>query len=177
MNKFLHLVRRELWEARSVWMAPAILAAPAAGNRAPPIPASGGPGSNSASAASIRRTISGSAPHNRSSPSSCTSIRPKPGAAGSSSAATAGLKPATRSRAAFSASPSASGSGSRNSASGASLCAAPSGIPGRTPSSNAHRLASRTGPSVHGRPPKTIGAAPNGLEDLLRANLRRRWGQ
>ena len=93
------------------------------------------------------------------------------------SSATPGLKEASLSRAFSRSATSATGSGSRKSASGAILWAAPSGIPSLTPSSSADRLASRTLPSVHGLPPRTIGTAANGVEDRLQARRRRRWGQ
>ena len=163
---------------------PAIPAATAAENRVPPIPASGAPGSTSRSKPHARSAIRVSEPQSRSRPSSWISIRPNPAESASISATRPGLSPPRISRAPARAASSVSRSGSRKTASGASRWAAPSGIPIRTPSSSADRLASMTKPCIHGLPPRTIGSRSpaigsdgNGSEDRSRARRSRRWGQ
>jgi hypothetical protein len=128
-----------------VWAA-AIVAA----KRVPAMPGRGEPGRIEPSAATSRPTSSGSVPHNRPRPSTWISSSPNAGSVGSVDPASPGLNRASLSKAVSTAAVSASSSGSRKAASGASRWALPSGIPRRMPSARAAGSASRTVPSVQG---------------------------
>ena len=114
---------------------------PAAARRPPPAPRPSGE----------RATLR---PPQPSRPSSCTSTRPKPGCAASVSA-TPELKPASDRV------PISARDISRRIRIGREPLGRayepPERHPSRTPSSSARRLASRTGASAHGLPPRTIG--------------------
>src|SRR4051812_20391590 len=109
------------------------------------------------SASTSRPTSTSSGPHSRSSPSTWSSISPNAGSPGSVVPARPGLNRPSVSKASSTARLSSSISGSRKTASGASRCALPSGIPRRTPSARAAGSASITIPSVQGWPPRTTG--------------------